>query len=120
MTMHLTTETLLRLLADDIRLRCVSLLCSEDGLSLTELTHVLRLPQAKLHRHLSCLQLVNVITRYEIGYVTHFRMTPDLPAWAKEMLYAITLSIAQTNPFIGDRIALSQLPNRCWPDVRYA
>src|SRR3990172_7661225 len=115
--MYLAIETLLRLLAEQTRLRCVSLLYKENVLSLAERADVLDLPQTQIPRHLTSLQLAKIVSSVSIGQDTFYQLHPQLPDWAREILRAIIGGIGETEPYARDRATLARLPDRAWSKV---
>lgn len=103
----LSPHTLLRLLADPTRLRCVALLCT-NGLHLDKLVRVLDMSEPAMLRHLASLRLVGVLQCLQLGHTAHYQLHPRLPAWARELIYGIVSSLMELTPFKDDRSALTQ------------
>ncbi|OYV78365.1 MAG: transcriptional regulator [Chromatiales bacterium 21-64-14] len=99
-------------LADPTRLRCVVLLQAEGELCVCELTHALGLIQPKISRHLALLRASGVVQDRRDGFWVHYRIHPDLPAWAQDAIRETNRGLAGLAPFSSDRRALAAMPNR--------
>lgn len=110
--MNVETIAFFKALADPTRLRCVVLLQQEGELCVCELTHALGLIQPKISRHLALLRASGVVRDRRDGFWVHYRIHPDLPAWAREALRATTRGLAGQAPFLSDRRALAAMTNR--------
>lgn len=110
--MFLTAAPLFRALADPTRLRCLLLLHSEGELCVCELTHALGESQPKISRHLAQLREAGIVTDHRQGLWVHYRLHPQLPPWAREVLRATADGVADQSPFAADRRALAEMPNR--------
>lgn len=105
-------DSLFRLLADPTRLRCLVLLQREGELCVCELTHALGEIQPKVSRHLALLRDAHLVVDRRQGQWVFYRISPDLPAWAGEVLVATARGLAHQSPFAADHAALTQMPNR--------
>lgn len=103
---------LLRVLADPTRLRCVALLHQEGELCVCELTHALGESQPKISRHLAQLREAGIVADRRRGVWIHYRLHPDLPEWASEIVATTATGAAGQAPFCDDRVALHEMPNR--------
>ena len=101
-----------RALGDDTRLRCVALLHAEGELCVCELTHALGLAQPKISRHLGQLRQAGVVESHRRGTWMHYRLHPDLPAWARAVLAEWAGARADASPYIDDHRALQAMPDR--------
>ncbi len=110
--MSLTTESLFRALADPTRLRCLLLLQGEGELCVCELTHALGESQPKISRHLAQLREAGIVADRRQGLWVYYRLHPELPAWALEVLRITTEGVAAQAPYAADRQALTEMPNR--------
>lgn len=70
-------------LADQTRLRIVLLLAQTQELCVCELTQALDLPQPKISRHLAVLRETGLLLDRKAGLWVHYRLHPELPAWAQ-------------------------------------
>lgn len=112
----LTVENFFPALADPTRLRCLLLLAAEGELCVCELTHALGESQPKISRHLAMLRELGVVNDRREGLWIHYRINPDLPTWAHEILSTANRANATAKPFVQDRKRLRGTPNR--PPVR--
>ncbi|RLA33016.1 MAG: transcriptional regulator [Gammaproteobacteria bacterium] len=110
--MEIPCRQFFQLLADDTRLRCLLLIQHEGELCVCELVHALGVIQPKISRHLAALRNEGVVTDRRAGQWVHYRLHPDLPAWAHAVLVATAVGAEQRQPFISDRDTLAQMPNR--------
>ena len=112
----LTVDTFFPALADPTRLRCLLLLAAEGELCVCELTHALDVSQPKISRHLAMLREAGIVSDRREGLWIHYRINPDLPAWAHEILDTANRANGTARPFMQDRKRLRGAPNR--PPVR--
>ena len=103
---------LFSVLAHATRLRVLLLLRDHDELCVCELTHALGLSQPHLSRHLAHLRDAGLVADRRAGQWVHYRLHPDLPAWARGVLEAAAAGPGQEPPFTEDRAALATMPNR--------
>jgi ArsR family transcriptional regulator len=103
---------LFQLLSDSTRLRCTVLLRQEGELCVCELVHALGVIQPKVSRHLAALRDAGVVTDRRDGQWIYYRINPDLPVWAREVIEAAVEAGRAGPPFAGDRAALSGMPDR--------
>lgn len=98
--------------SNDIRLRCLMLLAQEEELCVCEFTHALGLAQPAVSRHLALLREAGVVQDRREGLWIHYRLHPDLPAWALEVLRATAKGVSAQSPFSDDMKVLTDMPNR--------
>jgi ArsR family transcriptional regulator, arsenate/arsenite/antimonite-responsive transcriptional repressor len=110
--MNIEPVVFFRALADATRLRCLVLLQREGELCVCELTHALGLVQPKISRHLAQLREAQIVLDRREGLWVHYRLHPDLPAWARTALEAASTGAAGQPLFVQDRAALADMPNR--------
>ena len=99
-------------LSDFTRLRMLVLLSSEGELCVCELTYALDEIQPKISRHLAQLRELGVVLDRRQGQWIYYRLNPDLPAWTREVLMAMSEGVITQSPFNADLQALSDMPNR--------
>lgn len=107
-----TVENFFPALADPTRRRCLLLLAAEGELCVCELTHALGESQPKISRHLAMLREAGIVSDRREGLWVHYRLHPDLPAWACDILNTANRANAATKPFTQDRKRLRGAPNR--------
>ncbi len=110
--MNLEADTLFRLLSDLTRLRVIMLLQQAGELCVCELTHTLDLSQPKISRHLAHLREGGLLLSRRDGLWMYYRINPELPEWAGNILQAALAGNAGNQPFHDDQCALADMPNR--------
>lgn len=101
-------EQFFRALSDATRLRCLLLLQSEGRLCVCELVHALGLSQPRISRHLGHLRDLGIVEDERRGQWMHYRLHPDLPDWAHDVLKAASRAEALDE----GRDRLAHMPNR--------
>jgi ArsR family transcriptional regulator len=76
-------------LADPTRRRILALLQEGDERCVCVLYETLDLPQPKVSRHLGVLRVAGVVATRREGLWIHYRIHPDLPGWARDVLAAV-------------------------------
>ncbi|WP_018138522.1 MULTISPECIES: metalloregulator ArsR/SmtB family transcription factor [unclassified Thioalkalivibrio] len=94
--MSLTPTVLFSLLADDTRLRSLLLIHMERELCVCELMTALEISQPKVSRHLAALRQQDVVTTRRESNWIYYRLHPQLPEWAREVL-ASTAEASRVN-----------------------
>ncbi len=110
--MNVTPSRLFRALSDATRLRAMLLLHNEGELCVCELTHALRLSQPKVSRHLANLRAGGLVADRRQGQWIHYRLHPELPAWARQTLATVARAEAAGRTLDPDRARLTRMPNR--------
>jgi len=82
----LTPLKLFKSLSDDTRLTLVLLLREKGELCVCELIHALDDSQPKVSRHLAQLRACGLLEDRRQGQWIYYRLHPQLPAWAREVL----------------------------------
>ena len=97
-------------LAEETRLRCLLLIAHEQELCVCELTEAIDEIQPKVSRHLAQLRQCGLLVDRRQGQWVFYRLSPELPGWAKTVL-AATLSSNKT--FLADNLKrLEQMGDR--------
>ena len=78
--------TFYKCLADETRLKSLLLIQQQGELCVCELTCALDLSQPKISRHLAQLRKCSVLLDRREGQWVYYRINPDLPSWAREVL----------------------------------
>lgn len=105
-------DNFFRLLADPTRLRCLVLLQREGELCVCELTHALAEIQPKISRHLGLLRDGRLVVDRREGQWVYYRIHPELPDWAREVLATATAGLSVHLPFAADLRKLAEMPKR--------
>lgn len=77
-----------RCMADDTRTKIVLLVSQEEELCVCELICALDESQPKISRHLAVLRSGGLLADRRQGQWVYYRIHPDLPAWAKDVITA--------------------------------
>lgn len=99
-------------LANDIRLRCLMLLQLDGELCVCELTHALDLSQPMISRHLALLRDTGLVSDRRVGHWIYYSINSELDEWAKGVLEATAMANKKQSPYLEDRAALLDMPNR--------
>ncbi|HGG59322.1 MAG TPA: metalloregulator ArsR/SmtB family transcription factor [Gammaproteobacteria bacterium] len=79
-------EQLTKALADSTRMRIIYLLSQAGELCVCNLTETLQQDQPKISRHLAVLRKAGLVMDRRDGQWIHYRIHPDLPHWAFEVI----------------------------------
>lgn len=90
----LTPTLLCKCLADETRLRCLTLLHTEGKLCVCELTWALDLLQPKISRHLALLRQNQILLDSREGQWVYYQLNPNLPEWAATLIGIATQQFA--------------------------
>jgi ArsR family transcriptional regulator len=74
-------------LADPLRRRLIGLLLDQDERCVCELHGALSESQPKVSRHLAVLREAGIVAVRREGVWMHYRIHPELPAWAFRVLW---------------------------------
>jgi ArsR family transcriptional regulator len=88
----LTPEQFFRALSDTTRLNSLLLMEQEGRLCVCELVQALDLSQPRISRHLGQLRDQGIVQDERQGQWVHYRLSEDLPDWARETLRAVLAS----------------------------
>lgn len=105
-------ETLFRTLSDPTRLRILALLDARDELCVCDLTQALKLSQPMISRHLAQLRAAGLVADRRDGVWIHYRLHPNLPAWARAVLRTALGGAARLAPYRADRQKLRATSRR--------
>jgi len=110
--MIIDTGTFFSAFANEIRLRVLTLLQSQGELCVCELIHALALSQPMISRHLALLRADGLVETRRAGQWMYYRLHPEMPAWASEVLMITVEANKQHQPFCNDIQVLASMPNR--------
>jgi ArsR family transcriptional regulator len=99
-------------LANDTRLRCLTLLMGHEELCVCELTHAIGAAQPHISRHLAQLRELGLVADRRAGLWVHYRIHPALPDWVVGVLRETAAGVSSRPPFCDDEHTLSLMPNR--------
>lgn len=106
---RLTLEVFAKALADQTRLRILSLLVQNPQLCVCELTDALELAQPKISRHLAILREAGLLQDRKLGLWVHYRLHDNLQPWAKLILTQVQIASQDESPYQEDSQRLKQL-----------
>lgn len=75
-------------LSDETRLMLVLLIAEQRELCVCEMTHALQESQPKVSRHLAQLRQCGLLSDQREGQWVYYRLAPQLPGWALEIVRA--------------------------------
>ncbi|MGO1396739.1 MAG: metalloregulator ArsR/SmtB family transcription factor [Halomonas sp.] len=75
-------------LSDETRLMLVLLIAEQRELCVCEMTHALQESQPKVSRHLAQLRQCGLLSGQREGQWVYYRLAPQLPGWALEIIRA--------------------------------
>lgn len=110
--MNLNPDAFFGALAHPLRLRAVILLQQERELCVCELTHALGVSQPMISRHLAQLREAGVVRDRRERLWVYYRLRPDLPSWARQVVMDAARGLAPQAPYGDDRAALASMPDR--------
>lgn len=100
------------ILSDLTRLRALMLIQSEGEACVCEITFALEESQPKISRHLALMRDAGIVEPRREGTWMHYRINPDLPQWAKEIIEQTHARVRDLSPFKGDSKQLAKMSNR--------
>ena len=100
--MSIQLNQFFQLLSDETRLRSLMLIQQEGGLCVCELVYALNVIQPKVSRHLAALRDAGVVTDRRQGQWIYYRLNPDLPDWARQVIDSTAAEAAHQQTFIND------------------
>ena len=112
LSMDITPDVFLKLLADTTRLRCLMLLLQEGRLCVCELTWALDDIQPKISRHLAILRDHQIVMDQRAGQWIYYQINPGLPDWIRQILRTTLKGTAGTRPYRDDLKKLRSMPRR--------
>lgn len=99
-------------LAHPLRLRALLLLQREGELCVCELCHALGVSQPMISRHLAQLRAWGVVSDRRQGQWIHYRIHPELPTWAINILHETAQGVTGETTLASDQATLAVMPNR--------
>ena len=99
----MSPELLFEALADETRRRILALLLARGELCVCDLFGALKLPQPKVSRHLAIMREAGLLMQRKQGTWVHYRLNPEMPMWAGQVLSAMADGIERIAPYCDDR-----------------
>ena len=84
--MDIAPIDLINALADTTRLRILALLSRHRELCVCELVDALDAHQPKVSKHLAVLRRARILRGRREGQWIHYRIDPEMPAWARRLI----------------------------------
>ena len=112
MAIMIKPDSLFGLFSDPTRLRALMLIQSEGEACVCELTYALQESQPKISRHLALMRDAGIVEPRREGTWMHYRINPDLPQWAKEIIEQTHARVSGLTPFKEDYKKLAKMSNR--------
>jgi len=97
--------------ADETRRRILLLLLAQGEMYVCDLLGILELLQPKVSRHLAVLREAEILASRRKGTWIYYRLNPELPLWAAQVLSAMADGVARVQPYLTDRERLQK--NSC-------
>ncbi len=85
---------------------------AEGEVCVCELMFALGESQPKISRHLALMREAGIVESRREGTWMHYRLSYDLPSWAKEILGQVLQKIHGLKPYKDDMKHLKKMPNR--------
>lgn len=92
-------------LSDETRLMLVLLIAREQSLCVCEMTYALEESQPKVSRHLAQLRQCGLLIDQREGQWVYYRLSPQLPGWAQEIIDAGAEGSAMRIQALAQRLA---------------
>ena len=108
----ITPDSLFGIFSDSTRLRALMLIQSEGEACVCELTFALQESQPKISRHLALMRDMGIVESRREGTWMHYRISPSLPEWSKEILRQVHARLTTLSPYREDKKQLTQMSNR--------
>ena len=108
----MNADRLFEALADETRRRILALLLARGELCVCDLFGVLKLPQPKVSRHLAIMRDSGLLMHRKQGTWVHYRLNPEMPLWAGQVLSAMADGIQRMAPYCDDQ---QQMQSCCGP-----
>ena len=103
-----SVDRVFRAFSDRTRLRILNLLRGRDELCVCDLITVLKLPQAKVSRHLAYLRKAGLVAARKEGLWVHYRLLPASGAFHAKMLECLNCCLAEVPELNRDRETLKK------------
>ena len=88
------------------------LIQSEGEACVCELTFALQESQPKISRHPALMRDMGVVESRREGTWMHYRISPSLPEWSREIIWHAHARLATHSPYREDKKQLTQMSNR--------
>ncbi len=84
----------------------------QGELCVCEMTHALGMVQPKVSRHLALLREAGVVQDRRDGLWIFYRVHPDLPGWARQVIAEVAAGVGSYEPYAGDAGRLKSMTDR--------
>jgi len=106
-----------KVLADETRLRCLTLIVQQHEVCVCELMAALDLPQSKISRHLSIIKLNGLITQRRHNQWVLYSLDPELSHFKHQLLEQTAHELYQSEEYKQDLQRLKNMKDR--PDIEH-
>lgn len=88
------------------------LILAEGEVCVCELIFALEESQPKISRHLALMRDEDIVVSRREGNRMYYRISPEMPAWARKSLESMLEQLRQLDPFPADRHRLKCMTDR--------
>ena len=89
-------------LSDMTRLRILALLQNRGELCVCQIVSSLDIPQPKVSKHLAILRATGIIRHRRQGQWMHYKIEPEIPAWASQVIHHLVTGCDTRMPYLED------------------
>ncbi|MEJ2393822.1 MAG: metalloregulator ArsR/SmtB family transcription factor [Candidatus Thiodiazotropha sp.] len=100
--MQFEPHLLANCLSDITRLRIIALLSQRGELCVCEIVTSLNIPQPKTSKHLAVLRSSGIIQPRRQGQWIHYKIDPEIPAWANHVIEHLVSACVSRSPYCDD------------------
>lgn len=101
-----------KMMADEIRLRCLLLLARNNEICVCELVNALEEPQPKISRHLAQMRSHGLLNTRRQDQWIFYSISEDLPGWMNKIIDGLRQSKCLKKQYQRDHERLESMANR--------
>ncbi len=101
-----------KMMADEIRLRCLLLLARNNEICVCELVTALEEPQPKISRHLAQMRSHGLLNTRRQDQWIFYSISEDLPGWMNKIIDGLRQSKCLKEQYHQDQERLESMVNR--------
>ncbi len=115
---NITPESIISVLDNSTRLRCVLLLLTHKELCVCDLTHVIGGAQPNMSRALGQLREAGLVSDRREGQWVYYQISSELADWVYSLIKTVAIGAEEHEPYRSDKQALASMScklggNRC-------